>query len=564
MLGIVFVAVSNVLSISRGEIIKNATDYFSKTFSDKFTADPNDFIRYGLDLILLAVGSGFFMFLMRQFIIVMSRLIEYDMKNEIYAHYQKMDLDFYKRNNTGDLMNRISEDVSRVRMYIGPAVMYLVNTFVTVATVTVFMLRESWQLTLVVILPLPLLSYMIFRLSGIIGKRSTRVQEELSAITSGAQETFSGIRIIKAYNREPYYTQQFDEKAGKYKFTSMLLARTEALFQPFMVFMIGLSLISITYFGGKYYIEGKITIGSLPQFIFYVYNLTWPFASLGWVSSLIQRAAASQARINEFLHTEPKIKNPTTENLDIKGKIEFRNVSFSYADSDIKALKNISFIVEPGQTLAVIGHTGAGKSTIANLLVRLYDPEKGEILIDGKNICEVNLYQLRAQTGYVPQEVFLFSDTISNNITFSTQTDQQSLKDKMQQAAKDAAVYENIVAFPEGFETVVGERGITLSGGQKQRISIARAIIKEPRILLFDDCLSAVDTETEDEILGNLKRIMKDRTSVIISHRISTIKHADRIIVLKDGEISETGNHEELMALKGEYHNLFQLQSIEH
>jgi ATP-binding cassette subfamily B multidrug efflux pump len=549
--------------MSRGGIIKNATDYFAASFGHKISPETSDFVLYGLDLILLSLASGFFMFLMRQFIIVVSRLIEYDLKNEIYLHYQKLDLNFYKNNNTGDLMNRISEDVGKVRMYVGPAIMYIVNTIVTVATVIVFMLQESWQLTLVVILPLPVLSYIIFKVSNLINKRSTKVQEELSIITGSAQETFSGIRIVKAYNRENYYIDKFNQQSENYKQTSMLLARTEATFQPFMVFMVGLSLISIIYFGGKYYIDGIITIGSLPQFVFYVYNLTWPFAALGWVSSLVQRAAASQTRINEFLQTEPAIKNPSNESLIVNGKIEFKNVSFTYKDTNITALQQVSFTVESGQTLAVIGQTGSGKSTIANLVCRMDDVQQGAILIDGKNIKEVNLFDLRAQTGYVPQEVFLFSDTINNNISFSTSENVKTISSKIEQAAKDAAVYDNIIAFPKGFETVVGERGITLSGGQKQRISIARAIIKEPKILVFDDCLSAVDTETEDEILTNLSRVMRGRTSIIISHRISTVKHADKIIVLSKGTISEQGSHQELMNLKGEYYKLFLLQNLE-
>ncbi len=562
LLGILFVAISNIFANIPGVIIKNATNDFVEMYSHKKALDTNQFIIYGLELILLAVGSGFFMFLMRQFIIVVSRLIEYDMKNEIYAHYQKLDLDFYKRNNTGDLMNRISEDVGKVRMYVGPAIMYLVNTFVTITSVIVFMWNESWQLTLIVITPLPVLSYMIFKISNLINQRSTRVQEELSNITSNAQETFSGIRVIKAYNREEYYTSKFIEQSDKYKYTSLLLARTDAMFQPFMVFMVGLSLISIIYFGGKFYIDGTIgSIGNLPQFVFYVFKLTWPFASLGWVSSLVQRAAASQTRLNEFLQTEASIQNNNKDQLIVKGKIEFKNVSFTYDDTNIQALKNISFVLHPGETLAIIGTTGSGKSSIANLIARMYDIQEGEILVDDKNIQQVNLFDLRAQTGYVPQEVFLFSDTIGNNISFAAGDNQP--KEQIEQAAKDAAVYNNIIEFPQGFETVVGERGITLSGGQKQRISIARAIIKQPRILIFDDCLSAVDTETEDEILNNLRRIMKGKTSIIISHRVSTVKYADNIIVLHEGEIIEQGSHKNLLGQKGEYYHLYQLQNIE-
>ncbi len=562
LLGIVFVAISTILSVSQGEVIQKATNQLEKIILFHGQANPSEYFYFGLEIIALALGSGLFMFLMRQFIIVVSRLIEYDMKNEIYEHYQKLDLHFYKKNNTGDLMNRISEDVSKVRMYVGPALMYLVNTFVTITTVIIYMLKQSMSLTVVVLIPLPILSYFIFKISTRINQRSTRVQEELSNITSNAQETFSGIRVVKAYNRESYFFSRFNEHSDKYKQAAMSLARIEALFQPIMVFMVGLSLISIVYFGGKLYIENKINIGNVPEFIFYVYKLTWPFASLGWVSSLVQRAAASQTRINEFLNTKPTIQNPSEAPFQLKGDIQFKDVSFTYEETGIPAIKNINFRLREGKTLAIIGPTGSGKSTIANLITRMYDVQQGEILIDGKNIQQVNLYDLRKQTGYVPQEVFLFSDNIANNIAFSGKGDQSIALAAIEQAAKDAVVHNNILDFPKQYETIVGERGITLSGGQKQRISIARAIIKEPRLLIFDDCLSAVDTETEDEILGNLQRIMKGRSSILISHRISTVKHADNILVLKHGEIIEEGTHQELIEKRGEYFQLYQLQSL--
>ncbi len=395
LLGVLFVAISTILSNSRSEIIKNATNSFSDSYNKQQIPEPGLYIKYGLILIGLAVGSGFFMFLMRQFIIVVSRYIEFDMKNEIYEHYQRLDLAFYKRNNTGDLMNRISEDVGKVRMYIGPAVMYLVNTFVTITTVMVFMLKESPMLTLMVVLPLPFLSWMIFRISHNINRRSTRVQEELSNITSGAQEGFSGIRLIKAFCREDYFLSRFTEQSENYKKAALDLARTEAMFQPIMVFMVGLSVISIIYFGGKMYIAGDISIGNMPQFIFLVFQLTWPFASLGWVTSLVQRAAASQTRINEFLQTRPAIVNPTTEPFTLQGKITFRDVSFTYPDTGIRAVNRLSFSIEPGKTLAIIGATGSGKSTIVQLITRMYDVEEGEILIDGKNIRQLNLDSLR-------------------------------------------------------------------------------------------------------------------------------------------------------------------------
>lgn len=563
LLGFLFIAINNILLISQGEAIREATNEFEKIVSGKKPASESSILMMASILLLLALGGGFFMFLKRQFVIVLSRLIEADLKNDIYEHYQKLDIAFYKQNNTGDLMNRISEDVGKVRMYIGPAVMYIVDTFFTIATGLFFMLRQDAFLTLVVFIPLPILSVVIFKVSDMINKKSTKVQEDLSQLTSQAQESFSGIRVIKAYGKEKFFTSMFYEKASKYRLSALSLNRTEAAFHPFITLMIGLSLMAVIYFGGKQYINGDILeIGIITQFIFLVYKLTWPFASLGWITSLIQRAAASQTRINEFLQTEPSIKNPTEKDLGVVGAIEFKNVSFTYDDTKVQALKNVSFTIQQGETVAITGPTGSGKSTVAGLLTRMYDINSGSILVNKEEIKKVNLYQLRSKTGYVPQEVFLFSDTVKNNIAFGLLKDEKHLDAKVTQAAKDAEVHNNIIDFSQAYDTVVGERGVTLSGGQKQRISIARAIIKEPELLIFDDCLSAVDTETEDKIVTNLKRIMKGRSSVIISHRVSSIKHADKILYLKDGVITEQGSHEELIALNGSYAELSRLQTL--
>ena len=559
LLGVVFILLSNVLLVSQGVIIKNATDSFAARTAVQNIKDKNIYLIYALQLLGLTLLSGLFMFLKRQSIIVVSRLIEFDLKNEIYNHYQQLDLNFYKRNSTGDLMNRISEDVGRVRMYVGPAVMYIVDTIVTITTVVVFMWHESPKLTLVVLAPLPVLSILIFKVSNAIGKRSTKVQEALSNITTIAQETFSGIRVVKAYNRNAHFYDTFTNRAEEYKQKNLALAKTEASFQPFLAFMVGLSMLSIIFFGGRMFAAGQITsVGNFPQFVFYVGKLTFPFAMLGWVLSLVQRAAASQKRINQFLDTKPEIVNPTDKEFKLYDKIEFNNVSYTYPDTGITALKNVSFTINKGKTIGIIGKSGSGKSTIAQLLMRFMDVNSGSILINENDIKTINLNQLRAKTGYVQQDVFLFSDTIKNNIAFSDTYTDNAIFD----AAKQAVVYDNISGFNDKFDTIVGERGITLSGGQKQRISIARAIIKDPSIFIFDDCLSAVDSDTEQQILSNLKKVTQQKTGIIISHRVSSIQNADEIIVLSGGEIVERGTHAELIAHKGEYLNLFQKQKL--
>jgi ATP-binding cassette subfamily B multidrug efflux pump len=568
LLGIVFVVLNNYFAVFSIRYVGQAVDYV-KTSLDKGGAAEgailHEMLIYGSMIIGMALLMGLFMFFMRQTIIVMSRHIEYDLKNDVYAHYQKLDLAFYKRNNTGDLMNRISEDVSRVRMYIGPAIMYIVNTFGTFVLTILVMFKVDWKLSLYTLSPLPILAISIYYVSDRINRKSNVVQAQLSSLSTHTQEAFSGIRVLKAYTKEATSLGSFEKASAEYRAKNLSLVRTEALFQPFMITLIGLSTILTIYVGGIEYINHRITMGNITEFVMYINRLVWPIASLGWVTSLVQRAAASQARINEFLDTRPTIENENPAAEEIKGSIEFRNVNFTYEHSGIKALDNVSFEVKPGGSLAVIGRTGSGKSSIAALITRLYDASSGEILIDGKNIKKVNLYSLRSQTGYVPQEVFLFSDTIANNIAFTSTREKLANPDPkiIEQAAKDAAIYSNIMEFPEKFETAVGERGITLSGGQKQRISIARAIIKGPRILIFDDCLSAVDTETEEEILSNLKRIMKGRTTLIISHRVSSVKHCDQVIVMDNGKIVEQGDHQSLLLKKGVYYELYHKQVLE-
>lgn len=553
-------SLSTIFGTYQGVILKDLTDTIIRISRSEIQADALFFLKTSLTMIGLALISGFFMFLMRQTIIVMSRHIEFDQKNEVYKHYQNLDAGFYKRNTTGDLMNRISEDVSRVRMYTGPAIMYIANTIVTTVTILIFMLRVNWQLTLYVFLPLPILSFIIYKVSSLIAKQSAKVQAELSELTSVAQESFSAIRVIKAYARENYFNEVLKSKNESYKKSALKLVGIEAFFTPAMSMMVGLSVLITVWYGGKLTIEHKIEPGNITEFIWYVFRLTWPFASLGWVTSLIQRAAASQERLNEFLKQKPSIVSSNNAQYEFKGDVRFESVSFTYPENGIKALENISFELKAGQTLGITGAVGSGKSSLLTLLTRQYDPNSGTIFIDGKDLREHNLHLYRSNCGVVPQEVFLFSDTISNNISFGQKS---SVIDKknIEQAAKQAGVYENIIAFPQQFETMVGERGVTLSGGQKQRISIARAIIQKPKFLYFDDCLSAVDSATEELILNNLKQEIKNRSSIIISHRISSLKDCDVILFLQEGKILEQGSHDELVALNGAYASLHAMQS---
>jgi ATP-binding cassette subfamily B protein len=518
----------------------------------------------GLLYLVFALLKGFFMFLMRQTIIVVSRLIEYDLKNTVFDHYQRLDRAFYKRNSTGDLMNRISEDVGKVRMYLGPAVMYTINLVVLFVMCIGFMLHVNAELTLWTLAPLPVMSVVIYYVSDVINRRSMEVQEQQSRLSTLAQESFSGIRVLKAYAKEPMAVDRFAETAATYRDRSLAQAKVDALFMPAIMLLIGLSTVLTIFIGGMKLIQGDptVTVGNIAEFVIYVNMLTWPFASVGWVTSLIQQASASMVRINEFLDTPPAIVDEADDLREIQGAIEFRNVSFTYPDTGITALSNVSFKIPAGGTLAIVGHTGSGKSTIAELIGRMFDVTSGTVLIDGVPIQRVKLETLRSRLGFVPQDVFLFSDSIRNNIAFRLEP-ADDLNERVEQAARAAQVHDNIVDFPNGYDTLLGERGITLSGGQKQRVSIARAIIGRPRILLFDDALSAVDTATEEAILRELRGVMKGRTTVIISHRISAVRDADHIIVLDHGRLVEEGTHAELLKHGGPYAQLHEEQLLE-
>ncbi len=556
-LGILFVSVSNLFAILPAQIIQEAFDtVLEATKQYKLAADGTEssLIYNALtDQLLMFAGlvlgfallKGFFLFTTRMTIIVMSRLIEYDMKNAIFEQYQNLELAFYRKNNTGDLMNRISDDVSKVRMYFGPAIMYTINLVVLFTFVITAMLNVNVELTIYVLTPLPLLSVGIYYVSNIINRKSEIIQRQLSALSTFVQEAFSGIRVIKAYNQQLDKEAFFKNELEDYKDKNLDLVRVNAIFMPLMTLLIGVSTIMTIFIGGRLAMEGKISMGNIAEFVIYVNMLTWPVASLGWVTSLVQRAAASQQRINEFMDTKASIVNSTNEKMEIHGNIEFKNVSFTYPDSGIKALQNISLNIKAGESVAILGRTGSGKSSLAGLVSRLYDTDSGSILIDERDIRTLNLDVLRKSVGYVPQDVFLFSETIAENIAFGTQLDIS--REEVEQAAKNAEIYNNIQNFPKGFETKLGERGITISGGQKQRISIARAILGKPKILIFDDCLSAVDTETEKRIINNLTSVMKDKTTLIISHRVSSVAHCDQIFVLDEGTILEQGTHESLM-----------------
>ena len=570
--GILFVVISNIFSVLPAQVIRIAFDLVVENIKlyrlfNGFNRQHIIYEIFGASLLLfgalvlvLSLIRGLFLFFMRQTIILMSRHIEYDLKNEIYQHYQALSLAFYRRHNTGDLMNRATEDVSRVRMYLGPGIMYAINTLVLFVLVFYAMLTVNVRLTVFSLLPLPILVVGIYYVNGIINYRSERIQERLSGLSSFVQENISGIRVIKSYVREGFINQKFEAESENYKMHSMKLVKVQALFYPMMLLLVGLSIILTIYIGGIEVMKGSITSGNIAEFIVYLNQLTFPVLSLGWVTSLIQRAAASQKRINQFLQQEPEITSPAAAPHPVQGRISFNEVSFTYPDTGIQALNKVSFSVEPGQMLAIIGRTGSGKSTVANLLMRMYDVSGGEISIDGQLLTGLNLNSYRSQLGFVPQEVFLFSDTIARNIAFSADVLDMP---KVEQAARDAAVYQNIIEFEDGFDTMIGERGITLSGGQKQRVSIARAIVKQPQILIFDDCLSAVDTRTEEEILNNLGHIMQGKTSIIIAHRISTIKNADHILVMDEGCIAEQGNHTALMEMKGLYFDLYEKQLLE-
>lgn len=512
---------------------------------------------YGMIILLMVVLRGIFLFFTRQTIIVVSRFIEFDLKNEIYEHYQTLPLAFYRRNNTGDLMSRISEDVSRVRMYLGPAIMYGLNLTVLFLICLPVMFSINTRLSLYVLAPLPILSVSIYFVNNLINKKSEAIQKKLSELSTFVQEAFSGVRVIKSFVREKDNINSFTRESNEYKAKSLDLAFVNALFFPLIMGLIGLSTIFTIYIGGLEVSRGSITVGNIGEFVMYVNYLVWPVTSLGWISSIIQRADASQRRINEFLKTKTDIVSDKDIQRDIKGSIVFDNVSFVYPDSGIQALKNVSFSVNSGETIAIVGHTGSGKSTIANILTRMYDPNSGEVKIDGMKLRDFDISYLRNQMGYVPQDVFLFSESIANNIAFGSDSFD---KNAIENAARDADLFNNISEFPNGFETKIGERGITLSGGQKQRTSIARALIRQPKILILDDCLSAVDTKTENAILESIEKVSHDITTLIISHRVSSVKLADKIVVLDDGEIIQEGSHDSLMKVEGAYKELYNKQ----
>lgn len=570
--GVVFVAVSNYFGVLPAQVIRIAFDLVRENITmyqlfAGFERQELIYSLFGYSLFLfgalvltLSLIRGLFLFLMRQTIILTSRHIEYDLKNEIYNHYQQLDMAFYRRNNTGDLMNRITEDVNRVRSYLGPAIMYSINTLVLSIMVIAAMISVNSTLAFYALLPVPILSATLLVVNRIINRRSERIQQQLSSLSAFVQESFSGIRVVKTYNRETDKMNRFADESNQYRDASLALVRTEAIFFPLILLLVGLSTVITVYVGGLEVAKGTITAGNIAEFIIYVNQLTFPAMALAWVTSLIQRAAASQKRINEFLQTEPQIRSSAQGEVRLQGHIRFNNVTFTYPETGIRAIKDVSFEVMPGQVLAIVGRTGSGKSTIANLLMRMYDVEKGSITIDGIDIRKLPLPSVRSQIGFVPQDVFLFSDTIANNIAFGLD-EANSLQ--IETAARQAAVYDNIIDFEHGFETTIGERGITLSGGQKQRVSIARALIKQPQILVFDDCLSAVDTKTEEDILGNLSVAMRGKSTIFIAHRISTIKNADHILVLDNGEIVEQGDHQELLSMQGRYFELYEKQLLE-
>ncbi len=571
-LGILFVFISNYFRVLQPRIIREALDLVIENIglfhlyegfalqSELYGILGKTLLYFGALVLLLALLMGVFMYFMRQTIIVMSRLVEYDLREEIFQHYEKLDLAFYKRNNTGDLMARITEDVSKVRMYLGPAVLYGINLISLFILVIQSMLSVNWELTLYCLAPLPLLSISIYYVSNLINQKSEMIQQKLAKLNSIAQEVYSGIRVVKSYVQEAPMAKYFTKESEEYKEKALGLAKVNALFYPLMLLLIGASTIIVVYIGGLQVAKGAVTPGNIAEFVIYVNMLTWPVTAIGWIASIVQQAAASQKRLNEFLNTQPTITNPIHQATPLKGSIEFDNVVFTYPDTGIHALKNISFNLKPGQKMAIIGRTGSGKTTIADLLVRMYDVTGGAIRIDGTDIRQHDLANLRERIGYVPQDVFLFSDTVSSNIAFGKADASQA---DIESHARYAAVYEDIAALPKGFETILGERGVTLSGGQKQRISIARALIKKPDIVILDDCLSAVDTNTEKQILAYFNESLSDKTAIVITHRIYSLLQFDKIIVMDGGKIVEEGSHEELLAQKGYYAELYEKQTLE-
>lgn len=572
LLGIIFIVASNFFQVKMPFFLQEVTDRIVENdkkpidiFGFEIYMNTSDVMSIALNIVLvymfLILMKSIFLFFQRQTIIKVSRHIEYDLKNEIYEQYQRLGYSFYKKSSTGDLMNRIAEDVTHVRMYLGPGIMYNINLVVASILCIYQMININAWLTLIVLAPLPILSYLIYKVSEKINKASHLAQQDQSQLSTIVQETFSGIRVVKAYGREKEVNERFTTATKKYRGKMMSLVMINALFMPIIMCLIGLSTILAIYVGGLFSFTGEITLGGIASFIFYINILTWPFASLGWLTAIIQRAAASQERINEFLKQQPEIINTNHDAFNFDGKIEFKNVTFTYEGATQPSIKNLSFTIEPNQTVAFVGKTASGKSTILKLLMRQVEPQSGEILIDGQSLNTINLDAFRDQTGIVPQEVFLFSDTIANNIRFGTK--ETISDDEVLKVTEYAHVRHNIEEFENGFETVLGERGVNLSGGQKQRVSIARALIRKPKLLLLDDCLSAVDTETEEVILSHLKEDVKVITTIIVSHRISSIRNAQKIIVLDEGLKVEEGSHEELVAIEGVYNDMYQKQLTE-
>ena len=564
LLGILFTVVSNYFGVQMPLYVKTTIDSLMQNVQIK---SVNDALWVSLQIggfyMFLSLCKGFFLFLMRQTIIVMSRHIEFDLKNEIYDQYQKLDMSFYKKNRTGDLMNRISEDVSHVRMYLGPGIMYSINLVVLFTLVVYQMIKISPSLTAYVLIPLPIMSFLIYKVSAKMNFLSKKVQEEQSLLSTIAQESFAGIRVIKAYGQQNSTEKKFNQSSDNYKNKSMKLVFVNALFIPTILFLIGLSTILSIYLGGNMSFNNEISLGGIVAFIFFVNNLTWPFASIGWVTSLIQRAAASQQRINEFLDVEPEIKsNSDKKSFSFQNEVSFNEVSFTYKNTGVKALNKLSFTIKKGETFAIIGKTGSGKSTILSLILRQLDPDSGQVSYDSSDLKNMNLELFRNQVGIVPQEVFLFSDTIKNNILFGANNN-SATETELKESCETADIYDTILSFEDDFDTMLGERGVNLSGGQKQRISIARALLRGPKLLILDDCLSAVDTETENRILERLKEKSADQTTVIVSHRISTIRNAEKIIVIDQGEMIEEGSHESLLKNKGFYFDMYQQQLSE-
>ena len=559
LLGLIFILVTNIFAIYPAEFVRNALD----GLLEKLNSQNNDdvsfiLLKYGLLIVLFAILKGIFLYMTRQTIIVMSRKIEFDLKNEVFDKYQALSIAFYKINKTGDLMNRITEDITKVRMYLGPAIMYSINLTILFSFVIYKMFSVSTILTTYVLFPLPILAVSVYIVSNRINKKSERVQAQLSTVTAIAQESFSGVRIIKSFTNEENTLKVFYKSCKEYTKRQIELIKIEAMFIPLIITLIGVSTVLTIYIGGLEVFKGNITTGNIAEFIIYVNMLAWPVASVGWVTSLVQRASASQERINEFLNVKPKIKNSVKEKTVINGNIRFNNVSLIYSDTNIKALDNISFNLKSGEQLGIFGKTGSGKTTIVNLICRLYDSNQGEINIDNKNIKLQNLDSLRSSIGYVPQDGYLFSGTIRDNIGFSND---KIIDEEIEQAAKKAEIFDEINSFPKKFDTLIGERGIQLSGGQRQRLAIARVFYKKPQIYIFDDCLSAVDANKEKNILKNLKKETTNKTTIIISHRISTIEGSDNIIVLDNGNIIEYGTHRELINNKGFYSQIHVNQS---